>query len=137
MPEWAVLCGCEVRYSSNLNLWIARECTGMRVEVECYAGRKADERRVRFWLDEHEHAVEEVVDQWRGPEHVFCKVRVDDGNLYIIRARLKNPVPEGRFLALKNQAVQSRCGAVNKLIFSSRNLEFNSRPSMLALRSAI
>ena len=26
----------------------------MRVRVECYSGRKADERPVRFWLDERD-----------------------------------------------------------------------------------
>ncbi len=57
----------------------------MRVEVECYSGRKADERPVRFRLNEHEYRVEEVLDEWYGPEDVFFKVRADDGNLYILR----------------------------------------------------
>jgi len=65
----------------------------MRVEVECYAGRKADERPVRFRLDEHEYMVEEVLDQWYGPEHVFFKIRADDGNLYILQH--ETSVPEG------------------------------------------
>jgi hypothetical protein len=50
----------------------------MKVQVECYSGRKADERPGRFRL-------EEVLDQWYGPEHVFFKTRADDGNLYILR----------------------------------------------------
>ena len=29
--------------------------------------------------------VEEVLDQWYGPEDAFYKVRADDGNLYILR----------------------------------------------------
>jgi hypothetical protein len=58
---------------------------GMRVRVECYSGRKADERPVRFWLDEHAFLVEEVLDQWYGPSDVFFKVHADDGNLYILR----------------------------------------------------
>ena len=29
--------------------------------------------------------VEEVVDQWYGPDAAFFKVRADDGNLYILR----------------------------------------------------
>jgi len=56
----------------------------MRLHVDCYAGRKAEERPVRFRLDEREYLVEEVIDQWYGPEHVFFKVRADDGNLYIL-----------------------------------------------------
>jgi hypothetical protein len=57
----------------------------MRVQVQCYAARKADERPVRFRLNSHEYIVEEVVDQWYGPEHLFFKVRADDGKLYILR----------------------------------------------------
>ena len=61
------------------------ENKGMRVEVECYSGQKANERPVRFRLDGHEYMVEEVLDQWYGPEHIFFKVRADDGNVYILR----------------------------------------------------
>jgi uncharacterized protein (UPF0128 family) len=57
----------------------------MKLEVDCYAGRKADERPVRFRLDGREYMVEEVFDQWYGPQDVFYKVRADDGNLYILR----------------------------------------------------
>ena len=65
----------------------------MKVQVECYSGRKADERPIRFRLDEHPYAVEQVLDQWYGPEHVFFKVRADDGNLYILRHQTS--VPDG------------------------------------------
>jgi hypothetical protein len=57
----------------------------MKLRVECYAGAKADERPLRFQLGERDHMVEEVVDQWYGPDDVFFKVRTDDGNLYILR----------------------------------------------------
>jgi hypothetical protein len=57
----------------------------MTVRVQCYAGRKADERPVRFQLGEHEYVVEEVLDQWYGPDESFYKVCADDGNLYILR----------------------------------------------------
>ena len=57
----------------------------MRVRVECYAGRKADERPVRFLLGEHAYTVEEVLDQWYGVEDTFFKVRADDRNYYILR----------------------------------------------------
>jgi hypothetical protein len=59
----------------------------MKLRVECYAGRKADERPIRFCLDELEYMVEEIVDQWYGPDDAFFKVRADDGNLYILRRR--------------------------------------------------
>lgn len=52
--------------------------------MESYAGWKADERPVRFQLGERAYMVEEVVDQWYGPNDTFFKVRADDGNLYIL-----------------------------------------------------
>jgi hypothetical protein len=57
----------------------------MVLRVQSYAGRKADERPVRFQLRDREYVVEEVVDQWYGLEATFYKVRADDGNLYILR----------------------------------------------------
>ena len=50
---------------------------------------------------------------------------------------IKKPAVRRAHFGAENQDVQSRSRAVKKLIFSSRNPEFNSRPSMLALRSAI
>ena len=57
----------------------------MILRVQCYAGRKADERPVRFQLGNREYVVEEVLDQWYGPDETFYKVCADDGNLYILR----------------------------------------------------
>ena len=56
----------------------------MKLEVVCYAGRKADERPVHFRMGGHEYRVEDILDQWYGPEKAFYKVRADDGNLYIL-----------------------------------------------------
>jgi hypothetical protein len=67
----------------------------MKVQVECYAGRKADERPVRFRLGEHQYMVEEVLDQWYRPEHVFFKLRADDGKIYILRRQTS--VPDGEW----------------------------------------
>jgi hypothetical protein len=67
----------------------------MKMQVECYSGRKADERPVRFRLDEHDYMVEEVLDQWYGLEDVFFKVRADDGNLYVLRHQTS--VPDGEW----------------------------------------
>src|SRR5262249_15719932 len=72
---------------------IVLENVTMRLRVQCYAGRKADERPLRFQLNDHEYVVEEVVDRWYGPEHAFFKVRANDGNLYIIRHQAS--VPDG------------------------------------------
>lgn len=57
----------------------------MKLSVECYSGRKADERPVRFWLEGKLYHVQRVLDQWYNPEHIFYTVRADDGNLYILR----------------------------------------------------
>jgi hypothetical protein len=57
----------------------------MKLRVECYAGRKADERPVRFQLDDRDYLVEEVLDLWYGSDDTFFKVRADNRNLYILR----------------------------------------------------
>jgi len=35
--------------------------------------------------------VEEIFDQWYGPQDVFYKVRADDGNLYILQRETSTP----------------------------------------------
>jgi hypothetical protein len=57
----------------------------MKLRVECYTGRKADERPVKFWLGESVLFVESVEDQWYGPDDVYFRVRADDGNTYVLR----------------------------------------------------
>ncbi len=63
----------------------------MKLEVDCYSGRKADERPVRFRLDGRPYLIEEVLDQWYGPHDVFYKVRANDGNLYILQRQTSTP----------------------------------------------
>ena len=63
----------------------------MKLNVECYSGRKADERPVRFWLEGREYFIKTVLDQWYDPESIFYKVRADDGNLYILRQQTSTP----------------------------------------------
>jgi hypothetical protein len=63
----------------------------MKLEVDCYSGRKADERPIRFRLDGRQYFVEAVLDQWYGPGEVFHKIRADDGNLYILRQQTSTP----------------------------------------------
>ncbi|HWC17052.1 MAG TPA: hypothetical protein VG498_08550 [Terriglobales bacterium] len=57
----------------------------MKLYVHSYSGHKGDEKPLRFQLNDREYLVEEVLDQWYGPEHQFFKIRADDGNLYILR----------------------------------------------------
>ena len=66
----------------------------MRLRVVCYSGRKEDERPLRFQLDDREYFVEEVVDQWYGPDDAFFKVRASDGNLYVLRRCSSTPEGE-------------------------------------------
>jgi uncharacterized protein (UPF0128 family) len=79
----------------------------MNVEVECYAGRKGDEKPVRFRLDGHEYRVEEILDQWYDPEKAFYKVRANDGNLYILSR--ESSVPDGvwELISFRRQTEQS------------------------------
>ena len=66
----------------------------MKLSVECYSGRKADERPVGFWLGGRQYQVEAVLDHWYDPAHIFYKVRADDGNLYVMRQRTS---PDGQW----------------------------------------
>lgn len=75
----------------------------VRLSVECYAGRTGDERPVRFRLDEHSYFVEAVLDQWYGPEHVFFKVRADDGNVYILRHETSVPDGEWELVSFRSE----------------------------------
>jgi hypothetical protein len=66
---------------------------GMELEVQCDSGGKADERPVSFRLRGRLFFVEEILDQWYGPDDSFFKLRADDGNLYILRR--SRGAPEG------------------------------------------
>jgi len=57
----------------------------MKIEVVCYSGYKGDERPVRFRIGDRDHMVEEITEQWYGPDDSFYKVRADDRNLYLLR----------------------------------------------------
>jgi hypothetical protein len=61
--------------------------TMTNVRVQCYSGAKANERPFRFELDGRDYMVEEILDQWYGPDDTFFKLRADDNNIYIIRHR--------------------------------------------------
>jgi hypothetical protein len=55
------------------------------VEVECYAGYKAEETPRRFRLGGRLVEVAEVLDRWHGPDYRYFKVRGEDGVSYILR----------------------------------------------------
>ena len=55
----------------------------MKIQVECYAGHKAAERPIKFWLGDIVLFVESIEDQWYGSDAYF-RVRADDGNTYVL-----------------------------------------------------
>ena len=73
----------------------------MKLYVQCYAGRTGGERPIRFRLGDREYLVEEVIDQWYGPEHIFFKVRADDSNFYILRHRTSEPEGEWELVSFR------------------------------------
>ena len=58
---------------------------GMRIKVECYAGYRAEESPRRFFIDQREINVTEIIDRWLDPTHAYFKLRGDDGGIYILR----------------------------------------------------
>jgi hypothetical protein len=70
----------------------------MKLTVECYSCRKADEHPVQLFLDGMKHRVEAALDQWYEPESISYKVRGDDDNFDIIRHRtaILATAPAGR-----------------------------------------
>ncbi len=59
--------------------------------IKAYSGRTADERPIRCRLEDCQYMVEEVLDQWYGPQDAFYKIRAGDGNLYILRRETSAP----------------------------------------------
>ena len=55
----------------------------MKIQVECYAGHKAGDRPIKFWLGDIVLFVESIEDQWYGSDAYF-RVRADDGNTYVL-----------------------------------------------------
>lgn len=57
----------------------------MKIDVRCYSGYKVNERPVSFSIGEKSLNVEELIDQWYGPDCSYFKVMADDGNMYILK----------------------------------------------------
>lgn len=55
------------------------------IEVQCYAGHRADQRPIRFQIRGRTFQVTAVEDQWYEPDAIYFRLRADDGNLYILR----------------------------------------------------
>ena len=57
----------------------------MKVEVECYAGYRGDERPLRVRLGEQVLEVREVEDRWYSPGETYFRVRVEGGDRYVLK----------------------------------------------------
>jgi hypothetical protein len=55
------------------------------VEVECYAGYRADERPRRLKLQGQTLEILEVEDRWYSPGETYFRVRVQGGDRYVLR----------------------------------------------------
>lgn len=59
--------------------------TPRAAQVECYSGYKADERPLRFRLDNGEYRVAEVLERWAAPEEEGFRVREEGGRVFVLR----------------------------------------------------
>ncbi len=57
----------------------------MKISVKCYSGYRLDEKPKRIRFDSLVVHVNEIVDQWLGPDHRYFKLVGDDCATYIIR----------------------------------------------------
>ena len=57
----------------------------IEVQVECYVGYRGEQRPQRFSLRQRMIEVQEVIDQWYGPDYRYFKLRDDKGGIYILR----------------------------------------------------
>lgn len=55
------------------------------IRVVCYEGYRGEESPLRFFLNQRQIEVVEVLDRWLAPDHRYFKVKGDDGATYIIR----------------------------------------------------
>jgi hypothetical protein len=59
---------------------------GMKtVRVECYSGYQVNERPVRLKLGEETLEVAEVEDRWYSPGETYFRVRVANGDRYVLK----------------------------------------------------
>ena len=55
------------------------------LRVECHSGYRADEKPLRFRLQDRCYEVLEVLDRWYSPGVTWFRVRADDGGVYVLR----------------------------------------------------
>jgi len=55
------------------------------VHVECYAGYKSDERPIRLQIADQMIEVADVEDRWYSPGATYFRVRLANGERYVLR----------------------------------------------------
>ena len=55
------------------------------IRVECYDGYRGEESPRRFFLNQRQINVVDILDRWLAIDHRYFKVKGDDGVIYIIR----------------------------------------------------
>src|SRR5688572_4348953 len=61
------------------------QAMSLPIYVDAYSGFKANERPIRFHLDEDFYEIESVLDRWHDPNAESFKVRTTDGKVYLLR----------------------------------------------------
>ncbi len=64
------------------------------VAVDCYAGARGEETPRRFTVDHQLVEIQEIVDQWRTPDHRHFKVGTAAGGSYTLRQDVTSGVWE-------------------------------------------
>ena len=57
----------------------------IEVQVECHAGYRGDQQPQRFSFGQRVIEVEDIIDQWQGPDYRYFKLKGNDGGTYILR----------------------------------------------------
>ena len=57
----------------------------LTVQVDAHSGYKANERPLRFTLDDDTYEIAEVEDQWYSPEALYFKVLTQEGQRFVLR----------------------------------------------------
>jgi len=55
------------------------------IKVIGYSGYKANERPLRFAVNDESLEVEKILDRWVGQEHDYFKVLADNGRTYLLK----------------------------------------------------
>jgi len=57
----------------------------MFIRVQCYAGYRAEQEPIAFWLGDRKLAVLAIVDRWFAPTQRWFRVEAEDGHVYVLR----------------------------------------------------